>query len=68
MIYSKSNALSSLKPNTQWAWIGTEYSGLTWLDSGTAPTEYEIDAELDEFLTDELNLCRNDNNLNFCIT
>ena len=46
MIYSKSNALSSLKPNTQWAWIGTEYSGLTWLDSGTAPTESEIDAEV----------------------
>ena len=31
-------------------------------------TEYEIDAELAEFLTDELNLCRIDNNLNFCIT
>ena len=46
MIYTKSNALSSLKPNTQWAWIGTEYSGLTWLDSGTAPTESEIDAEV----------------------
>ena len=31
-------------------------------------TEYEIEAELAEFLTDELNLCRIDNNLNFCIT
>ena len=30
-------------------------------------TEYEIEAELAEFLNDELNLCRNDNNLNFCI-
>ena len=29
--------------------------------------EYEIEAELAEFLTDELNLWRNDNNLNFCI-
>ena len=28
-------------------------------------TEYEIEAELAEFLTDELNLCRNDNNLIF---
>ena len=46
MIYSKPNALSSLKPNTQWAWIGDEYSGLTWLDSGTAPSESEINAEL----------------------
>ena len=46
MIYSKSNALSFLKPNAQWAWIGDEYSGLKWLDSGTAPTESEIDAEV----------------------
>tara|TARA_Y100000114_G_scaffold115504_1_gene109666 strand:+ start:395 stop:754 length:360 start_codon:yes stop_codon:yes gene_type:complete len=46
MIYTKANALTSLKPNTQWAWIGDEYSGLTWLDSGTAPTESEINAEV----------------------
>ena len=31
-------------------------------------TEYEIEAELAELLTDELNLCRNDNNLIFCMT
>ena len=31
-------------------------------------TEYEIEAELAEFLTDELNLSRNDNNLNLCMT
>ena len=46
MIYTKANALSSLKPNKQFAWNGDEYSGLTWLDSGTAPTESEIDAEV----------------------
>ena len=46
MIYNKGNALSSLKPNAQWAWNRDEYSGLTWLDSGTAPTESEIDAEV----------------------
>ena len=46
MIYTKGNALNSLKPNTQWAWNGDEYSGLTWLDSGTPPTESEIDAEV----------------------
>ena len=46
MIYTKSNALNSLKPNTKWAWIGDAYSGLTWLDSGTAPTESDINAEL----------------------
>ena len=46
MIYSKANALVSLKPNKQFAWNGDEYSGLTWLDSGTAPTESQIDAEV----------------------
>jgi len=46
MIYSKGYALKSLKPNTQWVWNGDEYSGLTWLDSGTPPTESEIDAEV----------------------
>ena len=46
MIYSKGKALNSLRPNTQWAWTGDEYSGLTWVDSGTAPTESEINAEV----------------------
>tara|TARA_R100000234_G_C4965311_1_gene163635 strand:+ start:609 stop:980 length:372 start_codon:yes stop_codon:yes gene_type:complete len=46
MIYNKGRALNSLKPNCQWAWNGDEYSGLTWLDSGSAPTESEIDAEV----------------------
>ena len=46
MIYSKPNALSSLKPNTQWSWTGDEYSGLNWIISDTKPTESEIDAEV----------------------
>ena len=46
MIYTKIEAIQSLKPNKQWSWIGTDYSGLQWLDSGTAPTEAEIDAEV----------------------
>ena len=46
MIYTKAHGLNSLKPNTQWAWNGDEYSGLTWLDSGSAPTESQIDAEV----------------------
>jgi len=46
MIYSKGDALFILKPNTEWTWQGTEYSGLTWLDSSTKPTESEIDAEV----------------------
>ena len=46
MIYTKIEAIQSLKPNKEWSWIGTDYSGLQWLDSGTAPTEAEIDAEV----------------------
>ena len=46
MIYNKGQALCSLVPNAQYSWVGTDYSGLEWLDSGTAPTEAEIDAEL----------------------
>ena len=46
MIYTKIEAIQSLKPDKQWSWIGTDYSGLQWLDSGTAPTEAEIDAEV----------------------
>ena len=46
MIYTKIEAIQSLKPDKQWNWIGTDYSGLQWLDSGTAPTESEIDAEV----------------------
>ena len=41
MIYKKEQAIHSLKPNAQFNWVGTDYSGLQWLDSGTAPTEAE---------------------------
>ena len=46
MIYNKVDALISLKPNADWSWTGTEYSGLDWLDSSTKPTEAELDAEV----------------------
>ena len=46
MIFRKEQAIHSLKPNAQFNWVGTDYSGLQWLDSGTAPTEAEIDTEL----------------------
>ena len=39
-------ALTSLKPTQSWSWSGTDYSGLVWNDSGSAPTKSEIDAEL----------------------
>ena len=46
MIIQYSDALMSLKPNKQWALRGDKYSDLEWLDSGTAPTESEINAEV----------------------
>ena len=46
MIYEIADALLSLKPNKQWVMRSSEYSGLVWLDSDTAPTEGEINTEL----------------------
>ena len=46
MIYTKIEAVNSLKPNKKWSWSGSDYSGFTWLESDTAPTESEIDAEV----------------------
>tara|TARA_B100000424_G_scaffold154224_1_gene117879 strand:- start:65 stop:424 length:360 start_codon:yes stop_codon:yes gene_type:complete len=46
MIYKNIDALISLKPNAEWTWTGTDYSGLNWIDSSTKPTEAEIDAEV----------------------
>jgi hypothetical protein len=46
MIFNKHQALASLKPSSLWTWKGFDYSGLSWKDSGTAPTETEIDAEV----------------------
>tara|TARA_R100000234_G_C4955287_1_gene159236 strand:- start:42 stop:401 length:360 start_codon:yes stop_codon:yes gene_type:complete len=46
MIFKRIDAVSSLKPNKEWTWIGTDYSGFNWLDSSTKPTESEIDAEV----------------------
>ena len=46
MIYTKIEAVNSLKPNKKWSWSGSDYSGFTWLERDTAPTESEIDAEV----------------------
>ena len=46
MIYTKTRALQNLKPSSAFRWEGTDYSGLTWYDSGSAPTEDEIDNEV----------------------
>lgn len=40
-------ALSSLCPTSAWSHTGTEYSGITWLDSNNAcPTEQEVQDEI----------------------
>ena len=46
MINTKIEALISLKPATEWTWLGDKYEDLNWLDSSTKPTESELDAEL----------------------
>tara|TARA_Y100000052_G_scaffold3515_1_gene2700 strand:- start:29 stop:385 length:357 start_codon:yes stop_codon:yes gene_type:complete len=46
MIYDKVHALRSLKPNKDFVWKGTDYSGLTYYGEDTVPTESEIDAEV----------------------
>jgi len=46
MINTKVEALISLRPNTEWSWLGDKYEDLNWLDSSTKPTEAELDAEV----------------------
>ena len=53
MIYDKTQAVASLKPHTKWSWAGEDYSGFIWQDSGTAPTEDEINAELTRLTNEE---------------
>jgi len=41
-------ALNALRPNSQWALSGDEYSGLNWQDKiQSKPTEQEVNAEID---------------------
>ena len=53
MIYDKALAVASLRPYKAWSWAGEDYSGFTWQDSGTAPTEDEINAELTRLTNEE---------------
>jgi|13_taG_2_1085334.scaffolds.fasta_scaffold83022_2 hypothetical protein len=47
MTVLKSEALASLKPNAEFVWTGSAWSGLNWIDTKqTKPTEAEVDAEV----------------------
>ena len=49
MKHDITTALRELRPNSEWFLDGEEYSGLTWLDSGTTkPTETEINDKITE--------------------
>ena len=53
MIYDKPLAVASLRPYKAWSWAGDDYSNFIWQDSGTAPTEDEINAELTRLTNEE---------------
>ena len=53
MIYDKTMAVASLRPYKDWSWAGEDYSNFIWQDSGTAPTEDEINAELTRLTNEE---------------
>ena len=43
---SSFDAIRSLCPTAEWAWVGSEYSGLEWYSSDVPkPSEAEIEAE-----------------------
>ena len=49
MKYDIPQALHSLRPEAEWVLHGSDYSGLTWLDSSqTKPTETEINSKISE--------------------
>ena len=47
------SSLQSLKPTSKYSWVGTDYSGLTWISSDTKPTESEINSELTRLINAE---------------
>ena len=57
-------ALEALKPNSEWAVTGDQYSRLTWLDeSQTKPTEDEVNAKVAELKAAEpMKLLREERN------
>ena len=57
-------ALEELKPNSEWAVTGDQYSRLTWLDKNqTKPTEEELNNKIQELKTAEpMKLLREERN------
>ena len=69
MINTRVNALMSLKPSAEFSWVGTDYSGLNWVDSSTKPTEAEIDAEVTRLNNAEpMKLLREERNIRLAAT
>ena len=57
-------AIEALKPNSEWAVTGDQYSRLTWLDkTQTKPTEEEVIAKVAELKAEEpMRLLREERN------
>ena len=70
MIYTRVDALLSLKPTAQFSWAGTEiYSELNYLNSDTPPTEAELDTEVTRLNNLEpMRLLRKERNLRLAAT
>ena len=70
MIYTRVDALLSLKPEAQFSWAGTEiYSELNYLNSDTPPTEAELDTEVTRLNNLEpMRLLRIERNLRLAVT
>ena len=70
MIYTRVDALLSLKPNAEFSWAGTEiYSELNYLSSDTPPTESELDTEVTRLNNLEpMRLLRKERNLRLAAT
>tara|TARA_R100000988_G_scaffold102675_1_gene78967 strand:- start:788 stop:1147 length:360 start_codon:yes stop_codon:yes gene_type:complete len=70
MIYTRVDALLSLKPKAQFNWAGTEiYSELNYLNSDIPPTEAELDTEVTRLNNLEpMRLLRKERNIRLAAT
>ena len=63
-------ALLKLKPGAQWNLIGTDYSGIIWLDSSqTKPTETEVNSKISSLdSTEAMKLLREERDRRIALT